>query len=166
MLDSDKFENVIAISSVNIENKFEQRASRLAKLWNIGLKTAQRTLRATTQVSLRYLKGKIHRRDRTKVHQRRYNQLGGYLERFASDIFTSNVKSMRGNIKFQLFCNRCQYVKVYPMKQETDAHHMLNRFLHEVGIPIEIHTDGVKSLSLDEWAKICRKYKINQTTTN
>ena len=57
-------------------------ASHLSKLWGIGLKAAERTITSTTQLSQRDIRGNISRRVRTKVHQRRYMQLDGYLAVF------------------------------------------------------------------------------------
>jgi hypothetical protein len=84
---------------------------------------------------LREVKGQIHKRFKTKVHQRRCNQLGGYLSYFASDTFKSNVKSLRGNKYVQLFCNRANFCTSYPLKKKSDAHHALDRFLHDIGVP-------------------------------
>jgi hypothetical protein len=142
-----------------------QSPESLAKLWHIGLEAAQRTLKATTQDFIRVGTGRVHRRVKTKAHQSRYKQLGGYLGMFASDTFHSKVTSLRGNNYCQLFCNRGNYVEVYPMKSKSHAHHALDRFLHEVGIPIEILTDGAQELILAEWGKLCRKHRIHQVTT-
>ena len=54
---------------------------------------------------------------------------------------------------------------MYPLRTESQAPDALNTFLHEVGIPHEIHTDGAKALTEGEWEKICRKHKIHMTTT-
>ena len=70
---------------------------QLAKLWSISLDSAKRTLTATDQESLSVLEGKITRRVKTKAHQRRYKQMGGYLGMFCTDTFKSKVTSLRGN---------------------------------------------------------------------
>ena len=85
--DLEKLENMIMISAINFQSKTQIRAAKLSELWNTVLDMAERTLKATTQHSLRQVDGKIHRRVRTKAHQRRYNQLGGHLARFSSDTF-------------------------------------------------------------------------------
>ena len=130
----------------------------LAKLWNISIPSAKLILDATTQDSIRT--GQMERRVPTKPHQSRYRQLGGYYSKFASDTFKSQFVSLRGNIYTQLFCNRAGYVRVYPMKRKSDAHHALSRFLHEVGIPSELLTDGALELTLSEWGKLCFKLSI------
>ena len=102
---------------------------------------------------------------KTLAHQNRYKQLSGYLGGFCSDTFKSNVESSRGNKCMQLFCNRGNYVTAYPMKEKGHAHHALDRFLHEVGIPSEMMTDGVRELTLSEWGKMCVRHKIKQSRT-
>ena len=116
-------------------------ANDLANLWGIGINAASKTLKSTTQLSTRHLNGKMHRRVRTRMHQRRYKQLWGHLSRFSSDTFKAKVKSLRGNIYFQLFCNNGAFTKIYSMKEKGESHLALNRFLHEIGIPSELHTE-------------------------
>ena len=73
---------------------------KLARLWGICINSTKRTLKATTQLSTRYLNGKIHRMICTRMHQRRHRQLWGHLSRFSSDTFKSKVRSLRGNQYF------------------------------------------------------------------
>ena len=153
------------ISAITHLNNGKFKAEDLANLWGIGINAAQRTLKSTTQLSTRHLNGKIHRRVRTKVHQRRYRQLWGHLSRFSSDTFKSKVKSLRGNNYFQLFCNNGAFTKTYSMKGKKESHLALNRFLHEIGIPSELHTDGAGEMVHGEWNTLCQRYKIYRTYT-
>ncbi len=50
------------------------------------------------------------------------------------------------------------------MKQKSHAHHSLERFLHEVGIPLEMSTDGALELTKSEWSKNCCKHRIPHIT--
>ena len=138
-------------------------AAHLSKLWGIGIKAAERTITSTTQLSQRDVIGNISRRVRTKIHQRRYRQLDGHLGRFSSDTFFSKCRSLRGNNCFQLFTNRASFTKAYSMESKADAPFALNRFIHEVGVPTEIHTDGSKEQSQGRWKKICQKHSIYRT---
>lgn len=153
--------NIFALQASGRDGKCS--AAHLSKLWGIGLKAAERTITATTQRSRRDLKGNISRRVRTKVHQRRYRQLDGYLGRFSSDTFFSKCKSLRGNDCFQLFTNKASYTKAYAMESKGDAPFALNRFIHEVGVPSEMHTDGSKEQSHGNWKKTCQKHAIYRT---
>ena len=155
----------IHINSIIHENNKDIRPSDLASLWGIGLEPAQRTLQTSTQDYIRNLRGKISRRVKTSAHQRQYKQLGGYLSKFCSDTFKSNVLSTRGNKYIQLFSNRANYVSCYPMKSKSNAHNALDRFIHDVGVPTELLTDGSRELTVTEWGKTCRKHKIRQLTT-
>ena len=151
------------IAAITHLNTSKLTGNDLAKLWGIGIKAADRTLKATTQLSTRYLNGKIHRRVRTRMHQRRYRQLWGHLSRFSTDTFQSKVKSLRGNKYFQLFCNQGAFTKSYAMKSRKDAHLALDKFLHEVGIPSELHSDGAEELVHGQWDSICQRHKIFRT---
>ena len=157
----------VNISGVNHVNSKALSPEYLSTLWSIPIHVAKRTLDATTQDNIRFKdgSGNVLRRVKTRPHQSRYRQLGGHNANFASDTFQANIESLRGNKYAQLFCNRANYVKIYPQKAKSDAHHSLNRFIHEVGIPVEMITDGALELSKSEWGKICMKRNIYQVTT-
>lgn len=161
----DMFQRNVQISAINHQRGRSTRPEELARLWNIGLPEAKRTLESTTQDYIRYVNGKISRRVKTHAHQNRYRQLSGYLSTFCSDTFKSNVTSLRGNKYTQLFCNRGNYVTAYPMKEKGHANLSLDRFIHEVGIPSEMMTDGAKELTVSDWGKTCQRYKIRQVQT-
>ena len=168
LLQDDLYEALcsnIHIQAVRHSSGKDLTPESLSRLWNISLDAARRTIRSTEQDSLRILHGKISRRVKTKAHQSRYRQLGGYLSHFASDTFKSNIKSTRGNTYTQLFCNRGNFVRCYPMKSKSHAHHALDRFIHEVGVPTELTTDGAKELTLGQWHKTCLKHRIYQVST-
>ena len=164
---SDIFNEHIFIGSIKHVQSQSLSPEYLSSLWQIPLNIAKRTLETTTQDSIRYkdATGNVLRRVSTKPHQSRYRQLGGFNAHFASDTFKANFISLRGNKYSQLFCNRANYVKVYPMKKKSDSHHTLHRFVHEVGIPVEMLTDGALELTKSEWGKICMKHNIHQHTT-
>ena len=149
--------NNIHISGINHIQSSTLSPEYLARLWHVPIHVAKRTLETTTQDNIRYRNatGNVLRRVKTRPHQSRYRQLGGYNANFASDTFKANYTSLRGNKYAQLFCNRANYVKVYPMKVKSDAHHTLNRFIHEVGVPVELMTDGALELTKSDWGKTC-----------
>ena len=157
----DHHNMICSLRATGMESKCS--AAHLSRLWGIGLKAAERTITATTQLLRRDLKGDISRRVRTKVHQRRYRQLDGYLGRFSSDTFFSKCNSLRGNNCFQLFTNKASFTKAYPMELKGDAPFALNKFIHEVGVPTEMHTDGSKKQSSGQWRKTCQKHAIYRT---
>ena len=157
--------NEVMVHGVTHQKLNEIGPESLASLWNIPLKYAKLTLKSTTQLALTRKDGMISRRYKPQVHHTRYRQLGGYLGMFASDTFKSNVVSTRGNKYIQLFCNRGNFAKSYPMKSKDHAHHALDNLVHEVGVPNELLTDGAKELTLGNWGKTCRRRNIHMATT-
>lgn len=157
--------------NVHIVNAIKHKSSRdvtpvmLSNLWNISLEAADRTLKSTTQDYVRTMTGKMSRRYKTRAHQRQYKQLGGYMSAFCSDTFFSSVTSTRGNNCIQMFANRGNYQVAYPLSSKSKAHEALDRFLHDVGIPSELLTDGASELTLSKWGEACRRHKIHTKTT-
>ena len=137
----------------------------LSKLWDISLHAARDTIRSTTQDHFRVQKGQLYRRYKTRAHQRQYRQLGGYLAQFYSDTFKMPIISTRGNEYIQLFTNKSNYIKSYPMRSKSHSHHALDRFFHEVGLPSELMNDGAKELVHGEWGKKCRRHDVPVKTT-
>ena len=148
-----------------ISYRDSESPEKLSATWRISLSDARRTIDTTTRNSIMENHKKLTRRYKTHAHQRRYRQLSGYLGQFASDTFNAKVPSIRGNEYAQLFSNRGNFVKSYPIKNKSDAHHALDRFLHEVGVPSEMLTDGAKELHLAQWGEKCKKYSIPQLQT-
>jgi len=71
-------------------------ANQLAKLWNIGLSTAMKTIKCTTQKGVRNTMYPIERCFRTKQAQLRYKQLSGRHGTFYTDTFFANTNSLNG----------------------------------------------------------------------
>jgi len=164
----DLYQSLVAsvnISSVSHNSQTTLTPEYLADKWGISLESAKRTITSTSHHSIRTTIGPTSKRFRTRAHQSRYRQLGGYLSTFASDAFSSKVKSLRGNNYIQFFCNRANFVRSYPIKLKSHAYHSLDRFIHEVGVPTELLTDGAKELTQSEWSKICQRHHIYQVCT-
>ena len=164
--DLDIIINSLSVSGFNSRTSKSTTPESLARLWRIDLPTAKRTMEATTQGHIQVPSTDlIDRQYKTRVHQKQYCQLGGYLGQFSSDIFTSNTTSIRGNNYFTLFANRCNFVSGSAMDKKSKAPDALDRFLHEVGIPTELTTDGGKELNLGRWGELCQRYTIPQKLT-
>ena len=154
------------VSSVYVQSKSSTLTpERLAKLWRIPLPLAKLTIDATTYTSIRTNEGRMSRRFRTDLYQRRYRRLGGPDSRFYTDTLFSKVKSISGETCAQLYTNRVGYTAVYPMMAEHQAHETLTTFVHQVGVPHELHSDGAKALVQGEFGKKLRKYEIYTTET-
>lgn len=137
----------------------------LAKLWRIPISLARHTLSATTHSSIRSQEGSLSRRFRTDTYQRRYRRLGGPYARFCTDTLFSKVKSVMGNTCAQVYSNRVGFVKLYPMSTKADSHHSFSNFIHEVGIPHSIHSDGAKEEVLGPFRKKLKKYEVHYSST-
>ena len=145
---------------LNLKNGIRDTA-----MMEISLMSAKRTLEVTTFNSLRTKEGKMSRRFRTDLYQCRYRRLGGPNARFHTDTLFSKVKSILGDTCAQLYTNSIGYTKVYPMSAEHKAHESLTTFIHQVGIPHELHSDGAKALTQGEFQKKTRKYEIHTSET-
>jgi hypothetical protein len=78
-----------------------------------------------------------------------------------SDTIFSQVKSLKGNTCDQVFCDH-SYVKVIPMALKADAGNALQRFVQDVGVPMELVVDGAaKQVGPNsEFSKNVRRYDI------
>jgi hypothetical protein len=65
----------------------------------------------------------------------------------------------------QLYTNDIGFSKIYPMKSKSETPDSLLTFIHDVGIPSSIHSDGAKELSQGRFKTICTEYGIPSTIT-
>jgi len=169
MRDTFTVSNMDSVSVNGIKNLGSRKTlspEHLSRIWNITLKDAKRTIRATTQHAIRTNEGIKSKRLRTMPRQQLYKQISNTCTgKFASDTFLSNVTSLRGNKCVQLFTNRANFSKSYPMPARSSAPKALDRFLHEIGVPPELLTDNAPELVEGEWAKLCRRHNIKQKFT-
>jgi hypothetical protein len=109
----------------------------LSRLWKVGLETAQKTLRATTQDGIRTALHPITRRyrvDHLHLHRRRLNTA------FYTDTLFSRVASLRGNKCAQVFTDG-QFTAVYPIVSKSRAGESLRQLSHDVGTPDHLTAD-------------------------
>ncbi len=139
------------------------KQEQLARLWKIPVRTAEQTLKVTTQKGIVHPLKPLQARYRTKQAQLRYNQLGGRHGRFYSDTMFSSVPSIQGNTCAQVFVNDVNFTRVYPMKKKRFACNALLEFIRDVGIPSTLHTDNAKELTYGGWKKITSEHQIPQT---
>ena len=158
--------NSVIISGVNAHSRDDSVTPELlSKRWRIPLEKARDTLNASTYNSIRTKEGRMSRRFRTDTYQRRYRRLGGDNAPFYTDTLFSKVRSIGDETCAQIYTNRIGFTKLYPMKREADAHDSLTTFIHEVGIPQELHSDGAKALTQGEYSRKTKKYEIRTTQT-
>ena len=161
-----RLHDTIHLSGITHNNELSTKPEILASMWDISLENARRTIDNTTQRHVRLLSNtSVYRRFKTLTHQRQYRQLGGYLGKFASDTFKAKIKSTRGNLYAQLFCNRGNFTHVVPIPTKSSANAALDQFLHHIGIPNEMLTDGALELTKSDWGRTCIRHSIIQNTT-
>lgn len=132
-----------------------RNAETLSRQWGIGLETAERTLRVTTQRGTRTALHPLHRRYRTAQQQFRYNRLN---TRFYSDTMFSLTKSIRGSTCSQVFVNDCGFSKHVPMRSKGEAGNALDELFNDVGVPTSLVTDGALELTQGRWKEIRDKH--------
>jgi hypothetical protein len=133
-------------------------AETLSKLWNIGLETAQRTLRVTTQNGLRTAVHPITRRyrvDHLHLHRRRLHTT------FYTDTMFSKVQSLRGNRCAQVFTDG-RFTAVYPLTSKMHAGDALRELTSDVGVPDSLIADlaGEQSGDHTEFLRQIRRFDI------
>ncbi len=136
----------------------------LARLWQCGLKTAERTLKATTHQCLRTT-GVLTRRFRTDKAHMRYKRLASKQGTFYVDTLKAKVRSLRGFTCGNLYTNNLGFKKFFPMEFESETPHTLQSIIETVGIPPAIHSDNAKVFTEGDFRKKCRKYDIMSTST-
>ena len=139
-------------------------AEDLSRLWCIGLKTARRTLLATTHQCLRTA-GVLSRRFRTDKAHMRYKRLATKQGLFYVDTLLSKIKSIRGFTCGDLYTNNLGFRKFFPMETQSESPHALQHFIEIVGIPPTLHSDNAKVFSKGAFVKKCKKFDINKTYT-
>lgn len=140
---------------------------QLADMWNIDIATAQRMLSSLSYNNIRTpTTNNISRRYITLRLQKIYKQHGGYLEQFESDIFKSNVTSLRGNNYCVLFPKNANYTSGAAIKTKSEAPKALDHFLHEVGAPSQILTDGGKNYTLVNGGKYASDITFRKNCRN
>jgi hypothetical protein len=120
----------------------------LARRWLTGLESAEATLKATTQEGMRFVKEDLERRLRTSQAHLRFPTLN--IQIYTDTLFASK-KSVRGYTCAQIFTDGWKFFQIYPMVKKGEAHHALTAFIHEVGIPKSLLSDGAKEESRAEW---------------
>ena len=83
-----------------------------------------------------------------------------------TDTFFSNLTSVRGYSKFQLYALRdCKVDYVYLMKKKSQAPDTFADFIRYVGAPNYMISDHAKELMGDEWLKVARRAMIETCTS-
>ena len=146
------FEPCVHVSTVNTKSQHSEiKAHELALCWGKDIKTAERTLKATTQLGVLSAIHPLHCRYRTKQLPYRYNQLNMKLY---VDVFFSSVLLLSGNTCGVIFVNNLGFLHIVPMKSKSQAGNALTEFFKDKGVPTVMHTDGAKEFMQGHWQEI------------
>ena len=133
---SDVVESV-KISSFQVNQHSSPTPETVSRLWNVGLETAQWTLRATTQQGIRSAVHPIFRRyqvDLLHFHRKRLHAT------FHTDTLFSKIILLLGNKCAQVFTNGA-FTAVYPIMSKSHTGDSLWELINDVGIPDRLYAD-------------------------
>ena len=132
-------------------------AAHLAKIWQIDLDLAEKTLGITTQNSQRTDDPKLSRNYGTNDRMLRYKRI---REHFFMDTFFATKKagkSSRKNTCCQLFVTDKGYVYVVPMKSKSEALQAVKQFAKEIGAPEALINDMSGEQTSKPMKKFCNE---------
>ena len=161
--DCDDYRTISAFQSSRTDRITPEELSRM---WHVGLRTAARTLEATTHQCIRTT-GTLTRRFRTDKAHLRYPRLSTHMGNFYVDTLKMHVKSIRGYSCGNVYTNKAGFKKFFPMHSETaaDSAATLQNLIHLIGIPKSLHSDNHGNFYGGEFKKKARKFDIQQTFT-
>ena len=135
----------------------------LATNWGIDVRTAARTVQATTQRGIRtVLHPTLSRRFRTNDRQLRYRRLP--IDCFTDTLF-SNTTSRRNNKCAQIFATPDGWCRAFPMAKKSQAHEGLSLLLQREGAPNTMIMDGAKEQVMGMFRRKCREAGVHVKQT-
>ncbi len=153
----ESFRNIWAVNTV--EERSTITPEVLQKKWGLGLDTAKRTLRVTTQAGMRNVLAPGERKLRHRTDHLRFPNLRG---RFYTDTMYAKRKSARGFMQAQIFTDGHGFDCFYPQIKESDASEKLVRFIQEEGIPQILISDNAKAQVQGMFQKVCNRIHIQE----
>ena len=159
-------DSISLISAVKSKQSSTLSPSDLSKHLHIGLKTASKTLKATTHQCIRST-GLLSRRFRTDKAQLRYKQLSRRYGSFYCDYLKVSVKSIWGYIGGVMYTNRIGFKKFYPCQTEggNETGHSLRSFVDIIGLPYAMHSDNHTNFKEGLFKRLLTKFGIYQSFT-
>ena len=119
------------VSAVKTKSRHSEiKAHELALCWGIGIKTVERTLKATTQLGVQSAIHPLHCRYRTKQLQYRYNWLNMKLY---ADVSFLSIPLLSGNTCGVIFVNNLGLLHIVPMKLKSQAGNALTECFEDKG---------------------------------
>jgi Reverse transcriptase (RNA-dependent DNA polymerase) len=132
----------------------------LARRWHIGLKTADLTLRATSQRGLRSFNHPIDRRLPSSQPHLSYSVIN---KRIYSDTMFSKVNSLSMCSAAQVWTDGQGFSLFYPIKSKAMAYKTVQLMIHDLNAtPTVVITDGALEETGGGWKKEMQHYRIKQ----
>ena len=158
-------ESQCRISAVSTgERKPSVNAQTLAQRWGISLKTAEKTIEATTQRSVRQLSGgKLVRRYRTNDRKFRYRRIATTI--FTDTMFAKTKSWFRKNKMAQVFTTNFGWKRAYPMEAKSDAYKQLRKVFQDVGVPNLIVVDHAKEQVQGDFKRLATSHGARVKST-
>ena len=133
------------VSMATSHEKHAIDSEHLSRKWGIGYKTAQRTLRVTTQRGVRVTSGgAVERRFPTGDRALRYRRLPFQVYH---DILKATIPSHKGNTCSEIYATDFGWSRNFPMKRESEVSQTLDLFFHRYGVPETLLSDGALALT-------------------
>ena len=133
-------------------------AATLARNWGIGLATAQKTLKVTTQQDIRTMvHASLSRRFHTNDRQLRNRRFP--IEWF-TDTLIAKTESCDKNRYAQVYCTPDGWARCFPMRLKSEVPKTLSLLHKRDGVPNVMIMDGSKDQTLGDF---CQKNREVET---
>ena len=139
-------------SVISSKRKPKTTPEELSKKWCIGLDTANKTLRCTTQSGMRNIFVPSDRKVRMKAQWLKYPSIN---VKMYGDAMHSKVPGLGGETGATILTNGKGFDHVYPWKTKDDYAKSLMKFIHDVGIPKTLVTDGASEMQKGKRPRGC-----------
>jgi len=150
---------VSAISTDPTARRSKITPEQLAARWNIGVETARKTLKATTQRAVRDLtEATGTRRLKPYASQLRYRRLNAEMY---CDSLKGPCKSLRGNAYAITYATEYHWSTIFPIEREKDAHQTVTDLFRRYGVPKSMRPDYAKVLVEGEFARKVRRQECH-----
>jgi hypothetical protein len=138
----DKTEEQVNVSAVDTRARHTKLSvEEVSRKFGVGLETARKTLKATTQYGIRHAVHPLSRQYRMDIMQSKRQRLNNT---FYTDTMFSGIRSLRGNTCAQVFTNG-KYVHMEPGERKSQAGEALGSMIDEVGIPEKLYSTEQRS---------------------
>jgi hypothetical protein len=140
--------NIFSMSTEDKRNVITKEI--LARRWGIGLETAHRTLRGTTQRGIRTFLHPTDRRVNTRKPHLVFPTMRG--KKLYTDTMFAKVRSLRSNTCAQVWTDGLGYDLFYPLKSKREASTTVWKMVHDLqGIPEVIISDSSGEQTGEKW---------------